>query len=87
MKFGAYIDNMDIGSANLSILFSFSSYAAINDYITLHNLSMLLTYIVTLYHLKTASDCATMDVVSFLMQFKKPSMFDHSTCSACRFHA
>ena len=67
LQFGTYIDNMDIGLANLSILFSFSSYAVINDYISLHNLSMLLTYIVTLYHLKTASDCTTMDVVSFLM--------------------
>ena len=34
---------------------------AFDDYVTLHNLSMLLTYIVTLYH------DATRDVVSYIL--------------------
>ena len=33
-------------------LFKLCHFKAFDDYVTLHNLSMLLTYVVTLYHIK-----------------------------------
>ena len=53
MKFGTDMGEYGKWFCNyfkLNYLFSFSSYKAFDDYIMLHNLIMLLTYIVTLYH-------------------------------------
>ena len=53
--------NMDIGSVSHCQLSS-----NFHDYITLHNVSMLPTCIVTFYHFKRPLiQLATMDVVSF----------------------
>ena len=56
MKFGTDTDKYGIGpvkliSKNLSTVFTFKLYhlKEFDDYITLHNLSMLHTFIVTLY--------------------------------------
>ena len=45
------MENGSLEYSKVCYLFSFSSYfKALDDYVILHNLSMPLTYIVTLYH-------------------------------------
>jgi hypothetical protein len=49
--------NMENGSVNILkfvivFIFKLCHIKAFDDYVTLHNLSMLLTYIVTLYHIQ-----------------------------------
>ena len=52
MKFGTDMVNMENGSViTLNfIIFKLCHFKAFDDYMMLHNLIMLLTYIVTLYH-------------------------------------
>ena len=49
---------MGNGSVNIQKFVTSFHFQEFDDYVTLHNLSMLLTYIVTLYH-----NIATRDVV------------------------
>ena len=52
MKFGIQVNMESLSSV---FIFKLCHFKAFDDYITLHNLSMLLTYIVTFYHNEATS--------------------------------